>query len=53
MLELNQPAAALVEYQAMLSTYPYRFRSLLGKARAAKQSGDSGTLRRPTGSWWL
>ncbi|MCK1479697.1 hypothetical protein IVB27_34410 [Bradyrhizobium sp. 197] len=43
LLELNQPAAALVEYQAMLSTDPNRFRSLLGEARAAKQTGDSAT----------
>jgi hypothetical protein len=43
LLELNQPAAALVEYQAMLSTDPNRFRSLLGDARAAKQTGDSVT----------
>ena len=41
LLELNQPAAALVEYRAMLSTDPNRFRSLLGEARAAKQTGDS------------
>ena len=43
LLELNQPAAALIEYQAMLSTDPNRFRSLLGEARAAKQTGDSLT----------
>jgi hypothetical protein len=43
LLELNQPAAALVEYRAMLSTDPNRFRSLLGEARAAKQMGDSTT----------
>jgi predicted Zn-dependent protease len=43
LLELNQPAAALVEYRAMLSTDPNRFRSLLGEARAAKQTGDSTT----------
>jgi Tfp pilus assembly protein PilF len=43
LLELNQPAAALIEYQAMLSTDPNRFRSLLGEARAAKQTGDSET----------
>jgi hypothetical protein len=34
LLELNQP---------MLSTDPNRFRSLLGEARAAKQTGDSAT----------
>jgi len=43
LLELNQPAAALIEYQATLSTDPNRFRSLLGEARAAKQTGDSVT----------
>ncbi len=43
LLELNQPAAALVEYRAMLSTDPNRFRSLVGEARAAKQTGDSAT----------
>ena len=41
LLELNQPAAALVEYRAMLSTDPNRFRSLLGEARAAEQTGDT------------
>jgi hypothetical protein len=41
LLELNQPAAALVEYRAMLSTDPDRFRSLLGEARAAEQTGDA------------
>jgi tetratricopeptide (TPR) repeat protein len=43
LLELNEPAAALIEYQAMLNTDPNRFRSLLGEARAAKQTGDSVT----------
>jgi hypothetical protein len=43
LLELNQPAAALIEYQAMLRTDPNRFRSLLGEARAAKGTGDSMT----------
>jgi Tfp pilus assembly protein PilF len=60
LLELDQPAAALVEYRAMLSTDPNRFRSLLGEARAAKQTGDSAgaqnayrklvTLSKPVGS---
>jgi hypothetical protein len=45
LLELNQPAAALVEYRAMLRTDPNRFRSLLGEARAAKQTGDSAAAR--------
>ena len=60
LLELNQPAEALVEYRAMLSTDPNRFRSLLGEARAAKQTGDSAaahdayrklvTLSKPVGA---
>jgi tetratricopeptide (TPR) repeat protein len=41
LLELNQPAAALTEYTEMLRTDPNRFRSILGEARAAKQSGDA------------
>jgi hypothetical protein len=45
LLELNQPAAALVEYRAMLNTDPNRFRSLLGEARAAKQTGDAAAAQ--------
>ena len=45
LLELSQPAAALVEYRVVLSTDPNRFRSLLGKARAAKQTGDTATAQ--------
>jgi tetratricopeptide (TPR) repeat protein len=41
LLELNQPGAALAEYKEMLRTDPNRFRSILGEARAAKQSGDT------------
>ena len=41
LLELNQPDAALKEYKEMLRTDPNRFRSVLGEARAAKQSGDT------------
>ena len=53
LLELNQPAAALVEYRAMLSTDPNRFRSLLGEARAAKQTlVIPRPLTTPTGSLW-
>ena len=43
LLELDQPTAALVEYRAVLSTDPNRFRSLFGEARAARQTGDSAT----------
>jgi hypothetical protein len=42
LLELHQPEAALIEYQAVLRSDPNRFRSLLGEARAAKQTGDTG-----------
>jgi hypothetical protein len=41
LLELNQPVTALTEYKEMLRTDPNRFRSILGEARAAKQSGDT------------
>jgi hypothetical protein len=41
LLELNRPDAALTEYKEMLRTDPNRFRSILGEARAAKQSGDT------------
>jgi tetratricopeptide (TPR) repeat protein len=59
LLELNQPDAALTEYKEMLRTDPNRFRSILGEARAAKQSGDAAAahdayqklvaLSKPTG----
>jgi tetratricopeptide (TPR) repeat protein len=45
LLELNQLAAALTEYKAVLQTDPNRFRSLLGEARAAKQAGDVTTAQ--------
>ncbi len=45
LLELNQPAAALKEYKEVLRTDPNRFRSLLGEARAAKQSGDTAAAQ--------
>ena len=41
LLELNQPDAASKEYKEVLRTDPNRFRSVLGEARAAKQSGDT------------
>ena len=40
LLELNQPAAAMAEYEATLHTAPNRFNALSGAARAARQSGD-------------
>ena len=45
LLELNQPGEAFKEYELSLRTEPNRFRSILGKARAAKQSGDLAASR--------
>jgi len=60
LLELNAPDAAFKEYKEVLRTDPNRFRSILGEARAAKQSGDTAAahdayeklvaLSKPTGS---
>jgi len=49
LLELNDPAAALKEYEMSLRTDRNRFRSLLGMARAAKQSGDAAKAREAYG----
>jgi hypothetical protein len=40
LLELNQPAQAVVEFEATLRTAPNRYNALSGAARAAKLSGD-------------
>lgn len=40
LLELKQPAAAIVEFEATLRTAPNRYNSLAGAARAAELSGD-------------
>jgi hypothetical protein len=40
LLELKQPAEAMVEFEATLRTAPNRFNALLGAARSAKLSGD-------------
>src|SRR5215813_6200665 len=45
LLELNQPAAALVEFEATLRTAPNRFNALAGAARAAKLSGDNAKAK--------
>ena len=45
LLELNQPAAAMVEFEATLHTAPNRFNALAGAARAAKLSGNSEKAR--------
>ena len=41
LLELNQPAEAMVEFEATLRTAPNRFNALSGAARSAKLSGDN------------
>jgi hypothetical protein len=47
LLELNDPAAALAlkEYEQSASTERNRFRSILGIARAAEQTGDTAKAR--------
>jgi hypothetical protein len=45
LLELKQPAQAIVEFEATLRTAPNRFNSLAGAARAAKLSGNSDKAR--------
>jgi hypothetical protein len=45
LLELERPGEAFKEYELSLLSEPKRFRSILGKARAAKQSGDLAASR--------
>jgi hypothetical protein len=45
LLELNQPAKAMVEFEATLGTAPNRFNALSGAARAAKLSGDNAKAK--------
>ena len=45
LLELNDPAAALSEYEQSLRADRNRFRSMLGTARAAKATGDTAKAR--------
>jgi len=45
LLDLKQPAAALVEYRAVLEREPNRFRALYGAAKAAGGAGDPATAR--------
>ena len=49
LLELNDPAAALTEYEQSVRTERNRFRSILGIARAAKQTGDTPKAREAYG----
>jgi tetratricopeptide (TPR) repeat protein len=41
LLQLKQPAEALVAFESTLRTAPYRFNSLSGAARAAKLAGNA------------
>jgi tetratricopeptide (TPR) repeat protein len=45
LLELHQPAPALVEYEAELKIVPNRFNALYGAAAAAEMSGDAGKAK--------
>ena len=45
LLQVGDPKAALHEYELSLKGEPNRFRSLLGKARAAQKSGEVPTAR--------
>ena len=45
LLQINDAKGALKEYELSLQSEPNRFRSLLGKARAAKQAGDAAASR--------
>ncbi|MGC2413559.1 MAG: hypothetical protein WA459_12775, partial [Stellaceae bacterium] len=45
LLQINDAKGALKEYEQSLQSEPNRFRSLLGKARAAKQAGDAAASR--------
>lgn len=46
LLELNQPAQALREFEASHAKEPNRFRGLYGAARAAELSGDTAKARK-------
>lgn len=45
LLELNQPAQALVEFEAAAAREPNRFNGLFGAARAAELSGNAAKAR--------
>jgi len=49
LFDLNDPVAALKEYEQSASTELNRFRSILGIARAAKQTGDTPKAREAYG----
>ena len=45
LLQVNDAKGALQEYELSLRSEPNRFRSILGKARAARQAGDAATSK--------
>jgi len=45
LLQINDAKGALEEYELSLQSEPNRFRSLLGKARAAQKAGDTAAAR--------
>ena len=46
LLEMNEPAQALQQFEATLQKEPGRFRALYGAARAAQLSGNRDTSQR-------
>jgi Tfp pilus assembly protein PilF len=46
LLQMNQPAQALQQFQATLEKEPRRFRALYGAARAAQLSGNRDASQR-------
>jgi tetratricopeptide (TPR) repeat protein len=46
LLEINQPAQALEQFEATLKKEPNRFRALYGAARAAQLSGNREASRK-------
>jgi hypothetical protein len=46
LLEMNEPARALEQFEATLTKEPGRFRALYGAARAAQLSGNRGASQR-------
>jgi hypothetical protein len=49
LLQLNEPAQALKEFQATLTKEPNRFRAMYGAARAARLSGDAALAQKYAG----
>jgi predicted Zn-dependent protease len=45
LLELNRPAEALTELQAVMKKEPHRFRATYFAARAAEQSGQAAKAK--------